>query len=41
MIDVDTDVDLFGDLAILPSNGPYRACYGLLWWLIGDTKQTY
>ena len=27
-----------GDLVSLLSNGPYRAYYGLLWWLIGDTS---
>ena len=30
-----------GDLVSLLRNGPYRAGYGLLWWLIGDTNWTY
>ena len=29
-----------GDLVSLLRNGPYRAYYGLLWWLIGDTGLT-
>ena len=32
---------LFGDLVSRLSSGPYRASYGLLWGLIGDTKWTY
>ena len=27
-----------GDLVSRLGNRPYRACYGLLWWLKGDTK---
>ena len=30
-----------GDLVSRLSNGSYGASYGLLWWLIGDTKWTY
>ena len=30
-----------GDLVSLLSNGPCRAHYGLLWWLVGDTKWSY
>ena len=31
---------LFGDLVSTLRNGPYGACYGLLWGLVGDTKST-
>ena len=31
----------WGDLVGLLSSVPYRASYGLLWWLMGDTKLTY
>ena len=30
-----------GDLVRLPRNGTYRAYYGFLWWLIGDSHWTY
>ena len=29
---------LFGDLVSRLSNGPYRAYYGLLWWLMGELE---
>ena len=32
---------LLGDLVGLLCNGPYRAAYSLLWWLMGDTNWTY
>ena len=31
---------LFGHLVNLLSNGPYKACYGLVWWLMGDASWT-
>ena len=34
------DVDFFGDLVSLLSNGPYRSYCDLLWRLIGDTTWT-
>ena len=30
-----------GDVVSRLSNGPFRACYGLLWGLVGDTNLAY
>ena len=44
-MDIDVDIDIafgcLGDLVSRLSNEPYTANYGLLWWLMGDTKWTY
>ena len=41
-IDIAVDMDIhLGDLVSRLSNGPYGASYGLLQWLMGDTKWTY